>query len=377
VEDWYDDSFPEYRPAPPWVMEDMLDAEPGLPGPVAEQAPSAAVVASLARAAHERGEPIVVTGCGTSEHAAQAIAALISDALGARAAEARQALDAVASPASAGLCIAVSHEGETAATIAAVVAARRQGALAALITARAASRGARHVDAVIETPVADRSWCHTVGYVAPILAGGLIAAELGGPAFDAAGIEGFLGTLGNEQLDVRPFAATERLVAAGAGADAVTARELALKVSEGARMPSTALELENVLHGHLVAHDPSSALVLVATEPAGTVASRRAEQVVAAAGRIGLPIATIAASGTADILAADLVVSLEPPPGVSGLLGRLLGGAIGVQLLTIALARQRSVNPDLLRREEEPYREAARLGEKKTAEVFLDFTADA
>ena len=51
--------------------------------------------------------------------------------------------------------------------------------------------------------------------------------------------------------------------------------------------------------------------------------------------------------------------------------------AIGLQLLTIALARKRGVNPDLLRREEEPYREAARLGEKKTAEVFLEATADA
>ncbi len=377
MEDWYDDSFPEYRSAPPWVMEDMLAAEPDLPGPIAEQAPSAAVVASLARAAHERGEPIVVTGCGTSEQAAQAIAALICEALGPGAAAARQALDAVASPRAGGLCIAVSHEGETAATLAAVIAARQQGALAALITARAASRGARHVDAVLETPAADRSWCHTVGYVAPILAGGLIAAELGGAPFDAAATAWLIAALANHRVDVHPLAATERLVAAGAGADAITARELALKVAEGARMPSTALELENVLHGHLVAHDARSALVLVTTEPAGSVASRRAAQVVAAASRIGLPVAMIAASETADALAPDLVVPMQPAADVPDLLARLLGGAIGLQLLTIALARQRGVNPDLLRREEEPYREAARAGEKKTAEVFLDVAADA
>src|SRR5207249_199808 len=79
-----------------------------------------------------------------------------------------------------GLCVAVSHEGETAATIAALAAARRQGASTALVTARSSSRGARQADVVVDTPVMDRSWCHTVGYIAPVLAGGLIAAELAG-----------------------------------------------------------------------------------------------------------------------------------------------------------------------------------------------------
>lgn len=376
MEDWYDKSFPEFRSAPPWVMEDMVAVEPTLPAVIADRAPAAAELARLAHGARRSGEPIVVTGCGTSEHAAQAIAALICDALDGPAAVARQALDAVAAPRSGGLCIAVSHEGETAATIAALATARRNGARTALVSARRASRGADLADVVIDTGVADRSWCHTVGYVAPILAGGLVAAELVGAPLDPDPIARFLEALRNERVETGRLAQTERVLAAGAGADAVTARELALKVAEGARLPSMALELENVLHGHLVGHDARSALVLVTTDAAGSVASRRASQVLSAADRIGLAVGTIASEEAATALSGSPLVRFSAPAEVPALLGRLLGGAIGLQLLTIALARDRGVNPDLLRREEEPYREAARIGEKKTAEVFLDVAAD-
>ena len=376
MEDWYDESFPEFRRGPPWVMEDMLALEPTLPAMIAERRSVAAEIARLARSARQSAEPLVVTGCGTSEHGAQAIAVQLSEALGATV-ESRQALDAVADPRRGGLFIAVSHEGETAATIAALVAARKREARTALVSAHSASRGAHQADVVLDTAVADRSWCHTVGYLAPILAGGLVAAELAGEAFEAEPIARFLGAVSKERVDVAPVAQTQRLVSAGADADAVTARELALKVAEGARLPSTALELENVLHGHLVGHDAGSALVLVATGPAGSIASRRAGQVISAARRIGLAVGTIAPPDVATGLEVSLLVRVEPPPDVPALLGRLLGGAIGLQLVTIALARKRGVNPDLLRRDEEPYREAARLGEKKTAEVFLEATADA
>jgi glutamine---fructose-6-phosphate transaminase (isomerizing) len=376
VEDWYDESFPEYRPGPPWVMEDMLELEPTLPAVIAERRSVAAEIAGLARSAQQSAEPIAVVGCGTSEHGAQAIAAQLSEALGATVG-CRQALDAVAAPRPGGLFIAVSHEGETAATIAALVAARKRGARTALVSARSASRGADQADIVLDTTVADRSWCHTVGYLAPILAGGLIAAELDGNSFEADAIAGFLAAVREEGVDVEAVAQADRLVAAGAGVDAVTARELALKVAEGARLPSTALELENVLHGHLVGHDAASALALVATGPAGSIASRRAGQVIAAARRIGLAVGAIGSADVANSLEASLLVRVEAPAEVPSLLARLLGGAIGLQLLTVALARKRGVNPDLLRREEEPYREAARLGEKKTAEVFLEATADA
>jgi hydroxyacylglutathione hydrolase len=46
-----------------------------------------------------------------------------------------------------------------------------------------------------------------------------------------------------------------------------------------------------------------------------------------------------------------------------GSVARLLAGAAALQSLTVALAAERGVNPDLIRREEEPYRRAGQVGE--------------
>jgi hypothetical protein len=49
-----------------------------------------------------------------------------------------------------------------------------------------------------------------------------------------------------------------------------------------------------------------------------------------------------------------------PPP-----LPALLGGAAALQRLTLAMAARAGVNPDLIRREEAPYRDAAALIEDR------------
>jgi hypothetical protein len=49
--------------------------------------------------------------------------------------------------------------------------------------------------------------------------------------------------------------------------------------------------------------------------------------------------------------------------GLSVPLARLLGGAAALDVITLALVRARGVNPDLIRREEEPYRRAGELGD--------------
>jgi hypothetical protein len=43
----------------------------------------------------------------------------------------------------------------------------------------------------------------------------------------------------------------------------------------------------------------------------------------------------------------------------------LLGGAVALQLLTTGLVHARKTNPDLLRREQAPYREAVAAGGAK------------
>src|SRR6476659_3004091 len=74
---------PAIRTGPPWAMAEMIAAEPPLVARIAARvaADSSAdrLAAAIRTAAGDR-EPVLVTGCGTSEHAAQAVAELLRDA---------------------------------------------------------------------------------------------------------------------------------------------------------------------------------------------------------------------------------------------------------------------------------------------------------
>ena len=78
--DWLTDDFPELRDAPPWVMEEMIFAQARLAAPIlgADRAEVTRLRDAVVGAA-AAGEPVVVTGCGTSEHAAMVVAELLTD----------------------------------------------------------------------------------------------------------------------------------------------------------------------------------------------------------------------------------------------------------------------------------------------------------
>jgi fructoselysine-6-P-deglycase FrlB-like protein len=341
---------PELRPGPPWAMEEMIAAEPALAAPILEH-PGAARVAGWIAAAAAAREPVLVVGCGTSEHAAIGGAAMLEEALGTGAARPRDAFEAALDPQDGGVLIAVSHEAGTPATLAAMAEARARGAQVALVTARA-DRAPGDV-LVVATPLRDTSWCHTVGYVSPLLAFAAIAAHARGAAPDAgaarAAIEGVLARRDELRDAAGRVAGCERLLAVGGGADEVTARELALKIEEGTHVPVTPLGLEKLLHGHLPAADARTGLVLLRIDPRAAAArDARAEDALQAAGEIGLPAA---------------MVALAAPGGLPPVAGALLAGALAAQLLTLELVHALGTNPDLIRREEEPYRAAAAAAE--------------
>jgi glutamine---fructose-6-phosphate transaminase (isomerizing) len=333
------------------VTDEMVAAQPALVRTLLESPPDGlAELAAAIRAAVDAGEPVSVIGCGTSEHGAMAIAALVEEAVGTGgwppAVDARQSLDAAERPQRGGVCLGISHDGGTRATTLALEAAAAGGAVTALVTNRpggTASAPARHV---LVTPVHDDSWCHTVAYTSSILVGALLARELGLDGIDAERAE----TLMRVGLERPPAAAAltgaERILCVGAGLDLITARELALKIAEGARVPSGALHLEALLHGHLAGEDGRTAVVLIESDPAAERIERRAALAAEAVGAIGIPVLT-----------------LLPPEGLPGSAARLLAGAAELHRLTLALAAHRGVNPDLIRREEEPYRRAGELGE--------------
>src|SRR4051794_18438896 len=315
--------MPELREGPPWAMEEMILAEPGLVEPIFAS-PAAVEAAESIR----EGGPVVVAGCGTSEHAAMAGAALLPGA------RARDAFEASLDPQDGGVLIAVSHEGGTAATLAALRAATANGARTILITAKPGAAA----DLVVATPLVDTSWCHTVGYVSPLLAFTAIAS-----AADAATctrvIDGVLTQRDRFVTAARALAGCERLIVSGSGVDEITARELALKIEEGLHVPTTPLGLEKVLHGHLPAAGARTGIVVLRVDPtAAPQRDRRAQNVRAAVAELGMPAVTI-----------DGLPEGHP----------LLAGAIALQLLTYELVLVAGTNPDLIRREEPAYKAAA------------------
>jgi len=327
-------------------MEEMIAAEPGLVDTVmrASAAPALARRIMVALAA---SEPVVLAGCGTSEHAAMAGAAMLGEAVGRDAIRARDSFEASLDPQQQGVLIAVSHEAGTSATLAAARAAAAGGAEIAFVTARPE----RAPDGVLvyASPLVDRSWCHTVGYLSPLLAFYAVATQLTGvetdpgPARDA--IEGVLRRRGELHGAALRVTGCERLLAVASGVDEITARELALKIEEATHVPTTPLGLEKVLHGHLPAADARTGCVLLRADArTREQRDRRAGAALRAVAELGMP---------------SVLVELDEPVGLPPVAGALLVGAVAAQLLTLELAHAHGTNPDLIRREQEPYRRAA------------------
>jgi glucosamine--fructose-6-phosphate aminotransferase (isomerizing) len=380
--------MPSLRTEPPFHMTEMIEAEPALAARILERLADAdgpaARLADQIRTAGLMGRPILVTGCGTSEHAALSVVEILREALRAsglpgsagRAGTpvAVQAFEAavegdLAGP--AGLVIGVSHEGATTATNRALERARSAGSIVALITVSGRSPGAALADIVVATEELDESWCHTVGYLSPVVAACAIAGHLTGRVVAAAAVRRALAAgLEPTAIDAaesiaQRLAAVDRLIAVGSGSDRPAARELVLKVEEGAHLPAAMRDLESFLHGHLAGTDARTGLVLMLadTSPDSEARATRAADVLRAAAEIGLPAGAILAARFNERIApaltpaGRLVVPTAPelPPAI----GALLGSAVPLQLLTERLARARGVNPDPIRRDEIPYLRAA------------------
>jgi glutamine---fructose-6-phosphate transaminase (isomerizing) len=376
-ENWHTDAYPELRSGPPWIMQEMIAAQPAVVEALLSDPPSGTSSASEAiAAALDHGRPVIVCGCGTSEHAAHGIAGLLSAADPRRSAlvQGRPALSAALDP-TAGVCLAVSHDGGTRAATLALRAAHTAGARTIVITHRPDSSVADAADHVLCTPRHDDSWCHTVAYTSALAAGAALARSLGQLAAAPAAARDLIRRASSSPhaASVAGRLADRRVVlCAGAGADLTTARELALKIAEGARMPTLALELETVLHGQLAGHEPADALILVAITdgPDRERVTVRAGHVARAAAAIGLPVAGLLSDAYDGTLPAGLtpagrlVTELGDSTLVDPRLAGLLAGAGALQTVTLELAHARATNPDLIRREQAAYRHAAEEAER-------------
>lgn len=371
---WASTDTPSHRDGPPFHMTEMIEAEPAIVERIlaagAADASPAEASATAIDSALEAGRPVVVTGCGTSEHAAIAVAEILREATGSRSISDAQAFELSLDPPSSGLVIGVSHEGATAATNAALSAARAAGARTALITVSGRAPGAVLADIVIETHELDQSWCHTVGYVSPIAAAVVVAGHLTGshvpPAAAADLLRSGLETASQERAETiaDALAGIDRLLVLASGADRAAGRELVLKVEEGAWLPAAYRDLETFLHGHLAATGPTTAVVVIATDRRGAAdRARRIRGALAAARVIGMPTAAILSAGYDALIPHDLTTAgrivVADAPDLPAAAAALLGSATALQTLTERLARARGMNPDPIHRDIDTYRQAA------------------
>ena len=252
---------------------------------------------------------VVFTGCGTSFHAAQT------------GGQAVQALEAVLSPPEADLLVVVSHEGGTSMAVEAVKAFSGP---TWLVTGKEESPLAEACDEVIVvTPEVEESYCHTASYTAVVTALAALRGE------DVSGLPASV----ERVLAEEPFPASghERFAVVGAGRDVPTVREATLKLREGVHVAAEAHHVEQILHGHLAAIDETVRVFVLEGEGR---AAERAQDVVRALGEIG---------------AETTLVPTEHP----------VVDIVRFQLLTLALAEGRGIDPDKIRWDE-PRWDAAR-----------------
>jgi fructoselysine-6-P-deglycase FrlB-like protein len=383
---WAGSEMPSRRDTPPFHMTEMIEAEPAMAARILARLSGdggAAALAAEIRATSLRSLPVLVTGCGTSEHGAQAVAEVLREAM--RSAALPWRLGEAGAPATiqafegalddglavdGGLVIGVSHEGGTWATNLVLERAKAGGARVALITCSDRSPGAAAADMVVTTEEQDQSWCHTVGYLSPILAGMAIGGHLSGTAPDpeaarsllAAGLTG--GAIEATERLADALARVDRLIVAGSGADRVAARELVLKVEEGAHLAAAMRDLETVLHGHLAGMDGRTGFVLLLTDPAhADERAARASGVLRALAELEAVSGAILDASYADRIPSELTPAgrlVLPEAGVlPAAAASLLGSAVPLQLLTERLARARRINPDPIRRDDPAYLRAA------------------
>jgi glucosamine--fructose-6-phosphate aminotransferase (isomerizing) len=253
------------------------------------------------------GARTVFVGCGTSFHAAQTGGYAV------------QALEAVLAPPEADLMVCVSHEGTTALTL---EAARAFPGPKWLVTGAAVSPLAELADEVIVcTPEIEKSWCHTASYTCAVAA----LAALAGEEIDKlpGAVEAALGF-------TEPVPEQSKILVAGAGRGWPTAQEAVLKLREGAWVSAGAHHTEQLLHGHLAAVDESVRAYVLEGEGR---AAERAHGAVAALEAIGCET--------------TLVPTSHPAVDI-----------VRFQLLTLALAESRGIDPDLIHRGDERWAHA-------------------
>ncbi|MGH7949201.1 MAG: SIS domain-containing protein [Candidatus Binataceae bacterium] len=361
-------SNPETRSAHPFFMFDHMHEQPSAIAETWQR--NRAGLLEFTRLLTRRSE-IVLTGTGTSLHAAMLGEYWLRTIAGLRNVRAISAFDlanyAGTFP-SDGALIVVSHRGWKQFSAKAVATARNSGLLTASISGQGPAEGARTADHVFITTEQETSGAHTKSLTTAL---GLLlelACELAvyaGRAPRAAAARAEFQRIPDRlmqrlRVDAQERAAAERfrefrrIVFIGGGPAFVCAREAALKVKEAAFAWAEGIDVEEFLHGPIAAADRETLAVLIS---AGGAAAPRVHQTAAALAEVGAARLAVALRAD-DKLGAlcDAHIAVEGDDELTAPFALLLS----LQLFTYYSALARGTNPDLNHREDPRFVRAAK-----------------
>jgi glucosamine--fructose-6-phosphate aminotransferase (isomerizing) len=291
---------------------------------LADERPAEAAAARLA------GRRLLLIGVGTSWHAAQQGMWMLREA-GVEA-EAAHAADVApyerAIDARDGV-IVLSHTGGTGYSMQVLERAREAGA--ATLHISGIGNGGE-----LETVAPEASYAYTSSHTGALLRLAQLATALGAPLGPLAAIPERVAAV--LELPGPLIGVPDRLVELiGAGPNAWTAQEGALKIREASYIAAEGLSSEQFFHGPSVALDRQDTLVVL---DGGGPAADRTAAIAAAVEVSGARVARFAERDLGELL------SVFPLTAV-------------VQRIALELAEARGVSPDKFRYEEDPRREAA------------------
>jgi len=340
--------FENPRSRHPYHMHDMIRAQPAFVRETLEGLRHVDAGTFLGTARN-----LVVTGCGTSFHAAQIGARVLQEALpgvSVHAVHAYDLLHGFVLPADCAL-LGVSHSGATSTTNQALGLARRSGVATRGLCGLPGTRMAEVAESMLVIgSVHDHSWANTMSYTTQLAAFARLAEaaaeeprELFPDGLDR--VPGLVETALDCEARVRRLAkrvaAHGRLTYVGSGLDEVTALEGALKIRETCSFPASGYHVEQFLHGPFLSLDRREAVVALRSRDDDD----RETEILRGLARTGAEVSVLGEAADADIRLPATEALLRPIVSV-----------VPLQFLAYYVALEKKANPDIMRSDVPRYR---------------------
>jgi len=342
-------SFPDPRASHPYHMHDMILGQPEFIRATQDRVREADVRRFLGRPRR-----IIVTGCGTSYHAATYGARVLQSSLGARpAVHAIHAYDLLRDPAAAGdTVLAVSHSGNTPTTNRALRRAKARGARALALSGLPGTPMERiATSTLVIGSTHDRSWANTMSYTTQLaaFAGLALLASEGSRGRSAwRSLPSLVAKALETEAAIRALAAAvaerDRVTFVGSDLDEVTALEAALKIRETCSLPASGYHLEQLLHGPFLSLDKREAVVALLDAGDGA----RAAAILRGWRAAGAYVVTVGPGRDVPVPRTDRLI-------------RPILSVVPMQFLAYYAAIERGANPDIMRTDVPRFQEGVGL----------------